>query len=663
MQVRRQPPSSVSGLCRVSRILSVALLTAWAPAIIAAQTGSPDSAGQARRDDARVVGTAGRLSVVIADFDNKTRDPALDHSLTQALFLEMSQSPYLDLLSDRRVTDALRAQGRSRSEPMTGGLGREVCLRAGSQDVLQGSVALVGSHYALDLKAVDCNTDATRAEQQAAASSRNEVLKALDQVSSRLRAQLGEPAASVKRFGVPAQATTGSLEALEEYSLGLAARRDNGDVPSIAFFKRALERDKSFPMAQAVLAGIYGNLRQPSVAIEYAAAAYKARGRVGERQRFHIAGAYFLATGQMTEEIRNYESWQVVYPNDFVPYNNLGNDYAALGELDQSLHEYNEALRLAPSVVIYTNVAGMEMALERVSAARTTLEDAFARQLDGRYLHQSRYWVAFLQGDMPQMDREVAWAAGKAGDEDALLSMESDTEAYYGRVDRSRQLTDQAVHSAVRAGSNEAAALWRINDALREAEIGRTAEARQGVAAALALSRGRDVELMAAFALARSGEGRAAAELAQTVQKEYPTDSLLKIYWLPNIRAAIDLDAGNSAAALSELKAVLPYELGGAGTFINYVYPAYLRGEAYLLARDGHAAAVEFQKLPDHRGLVLNFVTGSLAYLRLGRAFALDGNTAKARAAYQEFLALWRGADVDVPVALQAKAEYARLQP
>ena len=601
-------------------------------------------------------------SLVLADFDNRTHDSSLDHSLTQALFLEFSQSPFLSVISERRVTDALRALGRSANAPMSADVARQVCLRTRSQTVVHGSITRAGAGLEIVLKGVDCNTGSTIAEQRLESPAKEDVLENLNRASSRLRVQLGEPLTSVQRFDVPAKSTTTSLEALEAYSLGLAVRRDAGDVPSIPYFRRALAHDPSFPMAEAVLAKIYGNLREPAVAIRYATQAYNSRNRVGERERFQLSGVYFLESGQIEQEIRNYELWRLIYPNDSVAYNNLGNDYAALGQLKQALREYQEAQRLAPSVVGYTNVAGIELALNRFDDAASTLEEAFARQFDGRYLHQTLYWLAFLQGNAPQMRQQVAWAAGKPGDEDPLLSMQADTESYFGHLNMARQLAQRAVDSAMHSGSMEAAALWQINDALREAEVGNTELARRGVASALALSRGRDVVLMGAFVRARVGDCAGAAELVRTLEQQYPNDALLKIYWLPTIHATCELIGGRTSAALRDLRSVSPYELGGAGTFINYLYPAYIRGEIYLRAGDGRAAVVQFQKVLDHRGIVVNFVTGALAHLELARAYLLAGETITSRAEYMKFLTLWKEADPEVPVMLQAKAEYARLQ-
>jgi eukaryotic-like serine/threonine-protein kinase len=256
----------------------------------------------------------------------------------------------------------------------------------------------------------------------------------------------------------------------------------------------------------------------------------------------------------------------------------------------------------------------------------------------------------------------VAWAAGKPGNEDVLLSEQSDTEAYYGRMSKARDFSRRAEDSAVRADSKETAAFWQVTAALREAELGNAALAKQGVAAALALSPGRDVKVVAAFTLARIGDDARAKALAEELEKSYPTNTMLKLYWLPTINAAVDLNKGNASQAVVDLEAAAPYELGLAGTFINYLYPAYVRGQAYLAERNGTAAAAEFQKLLDHRGIVGNFVTESLAHLQIGRAYAMAGDTAKAKAAYQEFFTLWKDADPDIPILKEAKAEFAKLQ-
>jgi len=601
-------------------------------------------------------------TVVLADFTNKTGDAVFDDTLKQALAVELGQSPFLNVLSDRKISETLRMMGRPTNERITMDEGRELCLRTGSKALLGGTISSLGSHYLIDLNAVACNAGDSLAREQAEASSKEEVLKALSRASSSLRTKLGESLPSVQKFDVPVEATTPSLEALKNYSMGITAMREKGSAPGIPFPKRAIELDPNFPLAYAALSIAYSNLQQPSLALEYATKAYQLRDRVSERERLRIAANYFSAEGEIEKATQTYELWEANYPRDFIPHVNLGGLYGDMGQWDKAVAGYQEALRLAPSVTGYSNLGLAYLALNRLDDAKTTFDQAFAHKLDSGNMRGILYLLFFLRGDAAQMEQQLAWAAGKPGNEDVLLSEQSDTEAYYGRLGKARDFSRRAVDSAVRADSKEAAALWQINSALREAELGNTATARQGVTAALALSAGRDVKIVAAFALARMGDAPHAKTLTEELKKSNPNSTLLKLYWLPTINAAAELSRANSSQAIVDLEPAAPYELGLAGAFINYVYPAYVRGQAYLLAHNGPAAAAEFQKLLDHRGIVGNFVTGSVAYLQIGRAYAMAGDTAKAKAAYQDFFNIWKDADPDIPILNQAKAEYAKLQ-
>jgi eukaryotic-like serine/threonine-protein kinase len=575
--------------------------------------------------------------------------------------VELGQSPFLNVLSDRKVSETLRMMGRPANERITVDTGRELCLRTGSKALLGGTISSLGSHYLIDLSAVSCNTGDSLAREQGEATSKEDVLKALSRASSSLRTKLGESLPSVQKFDVPVEATTPSLEALKNYSMGVTIGREKGDAPAIPFLKRAIELDPNFPLAYAGLAVSYNNLGEPSRALEYATKAYQLRDRVSEREKLRISGVYFGRTGEVEKEVQTYELWEANFPRDFVPHNNLGVRYSAMGQYEKALAEFQEVLRLQQTLGGYANLGGTYLNLNRLDDAKDTFDQAFAHKLDGGGLRQNIYFLAFLRGNAAQMQEQVAWSAGKPGDEDPLLSMQSDTEAYYGRLGKARDFSRRAVDSAVRADSKETAASWQANAALREAEVGNTAAARQGVAAALALSPGRDVKVVAALALARTGDAPRAKALAEELEKSYPTNTLLKLYWLPTINAAIELNHGNSSQAIVDLEAAAPYELGLAG-YINYLYPAYVRGQVYLLAHNATAAAAEFQKVLDQRGIVGNFVTGSLAHLQLGRAYAMAGDTAKAKAAYHDFFALWKDADPDIPVLKEAKAEYAKLQ-
>jgi eukaryotic-like serine/threonine-protein kinase len=603
-------------------------------------------------------------TIVLADFANSTGDAVFDDTLKTALSVSLNQSPFLNVLSENKVAVMLKRMTRPPDTKLTPEVAREVCQRAGSKAYIAGSIASLGSQYVLGLKVVNCQSGDVLAQEQATATGKEKVLDSLGEAASKLRSELGESLAAVQKFDVPlSEATTSSLEALKAYSMARTTRQEKGDAPAIPFYKRAIELDPSLAMAYASLSGAYGDLGQPSLALEYATKAYQLRDRVSEREKLDISAGYFSATGEVEKAAQTYELWEANYPHD-ANYTTvgLGNAYVNMGQWDKALAKYQEGMRLAPNGISYTNLGGAYLCLNRLEEAKSTFGEALAHKLDGGLLRGEIYLLAFLQGDTAQMEQQVAWGAGKPGDEDLLLSTQSDTEAYYGRMSRARDFSRRAVDSAVRADSKETAAFWQVNAALREAELGNAATAKQGVAAALALSPGRDVKLAAALTLARIGDAPRTKALAEELEKDYPTNTMLKLYWLPTINAAAEISKGNSSQALVDLEAAAPYELGEAGTSINYLYPAYVRGQAYLLAHNGAAAAAEFQKLLDHRGIVQNFVTGSLAPLQLGRAYAMSGDTVRAKTAYQDFLALWKDADPDIPILKQAKAEYAKLQ-
>jgi len=486
----------------------------------------------------------------------------------------------------------------------------------------------------------------------------------LSRAASSLRAKLGESLPSVQRFDVPIEATTSSLEALKNYSMGIKVGHEKGDAPSIPFLKRAIELDPNFPMAYAGLAISYVNLGQPSLGLEYATKAYQLRDRVSEREKLRISANYFSAMGELEKEAQTYELWIANYPRDDVPHNNLGANYAIMGQYEKCLAEAQETLRLQPGDIINNaNLMEVYLFLNRLDDAKETFDEALARKLDGGYLRLYMYYLAFLRGDSVQMEQQVTWGAGKPGDEDLLLSAQSDSDAYSGRLAKARDFSRRAVDSAVRSDAKETAALWEANAALREAEFGDGASAKQAITAALALAPGRDVKVLAALVLSRVGDAGRAKALVKELEKNYASNTVLKLYWLPTVNAAIELNNGNSSQALLFLEAAAPYELGSPSPLqLGTLYPAYLRGQSYLLAHNGPAAAAEFQKLLDHRSFVVNFVTGALARLQLARAYAMTGDTAKAKAAYQDFMNQWKEADPDIPILKEAKAEYAKLQ-
>jgi eukaryotic-like serine/threonine-protein kinase len=603
-------------------------------------------------------------TIVFADFDNKTGDPVFDDTLKTALNVSLSQSPFLNVLSDNKVAATLKRMTRPPDTKLTPEVAREVCQRAGSKAYIAGSIASLGSQYVLGLKVVNCQSGDVLVQEQATAAGKEKVLDTLGEAASKLRGELGESLATVQKFDVPlAEATTSSLEALQAYSMARTISIEKGDPPAIPFLKRAIELDPTFPLAYASLSEKYGNLGQRSLQLEYATKAYQFRNGVSEREKFLIAVGYFAATGEIEKQAQALELWEANYPRDAPRVTlTLGGAYALMGQWDKSLAKYQESVRQLPEVTSFTDLGLAYTSLNRLEEARSTYDEALAHKIDGGFLRGSIYLLAFLQGDAARMEQQLAWGAGKPGDEDPLLSEQSDTEAYYGRMRKARDFSRRAVDSALRADSKETAAFWQVNAAVREAELGNAAPARQGVAAALALSSGQDVKLAAALTLARTGDVARAKALADELEKSYPTNTLLNLYWLPTINAAIEISKSNSSQAIADLEPAAPYELGEAGMFINYLYPAYVRGQAYLLAHNGTAAAAEFQKLLDHRGIVTNFVTGALVHLQIGRAYAVAGDTAKAKAAYQDFFSIWKEADPDIPILRQAETEYAKLR-
>ena len=602
-------------------------------------------------------------TIVLGDFDNKTGDATFDGSLKQALAVELDQSPFLKIVSDERVNETLRMMGRPLNESVAGDVGREVCLRTGSKALLGGAISNFGSHYLIGLSAVACSGGETLAKEQVDATGKDDVLKALSRAASSLRNKLGESLSSVQKFDVPIAATTSSLDALKNYSMGKKIRDEQGDVLSLPFFKRAIELDPNFAMAYSLRASVYENLGQTALANKDVTKAYGLRDRVSEREKMFISNEYFFATRELEKQDQICELWIATYPLDASPHVYLGGNYGYLGQYDKAQREYEEAMRLAPDLAVnYSNLGTNYMNLNRLAEAKAVFDQALARKLDGMLLRTSIYQLAFVQGDFVEMERQVSWGTGRPGEEADLLSAQSDTEAFYGRLLKARDFSRRAIESAIGAESNETAATWQANASLREAEFGSIQLARQDAIHALTLVQGRDGRVLAALVFARIGDVARTDGLIKGLEKSYASDRMLTLYWLPCIRAAIELHKGNAAAALTLLQIPAPYELGWPMNWDTTLYPIYLRGEAYLQAKNGVAAAAEFQKLIDKNYIVVNFVTAALAPLQLARAWAMAGDNAKAKAAYQKFFAQWKDADPDIPILKQAKTEYAKLQ-
>jgi tetratricopeptide (TPR) repeat protein/predicted Ser/Thr protein kinase len=599
-------------------------------------------------------------SIVLSDFDNKTGDPVFDDTLKQGLAVQLEQSPFLDLVSDRKVNATLKLMGRVSGDRLTPEVTREVCLRTGSKAMLTGAIALLGSQYVVGLKAVNCDTGDLLAEAQEQAASKEAVLKALDRAAVSLRGKLGESLSSVQKYATPVEeATTPSLEALKAYSLGRKMFFSKGNAAALPFLKQSVELDPNFAIAYRAISAVYGNLNQPERQAENVRKAYELREKVSERERLYIEANYnWVVTGDLEKAVAAYELWQQTYPRDFALYVHLEAIYCSLGNLEKSLDEAREALRLEPNAVENYEDLGFDYTnLNRLEDAEAVFKQAEERKLEGELLLKFRYRLAFLKGDGPKMAQIGSLAVGKAGTEQELLASEADTQAWHGRMKNARELTRRAMDSAEHNDAKEAAAAYQAAAALREVEAGNPEQARVDAVAAVKLGPNRILQANAALALARAGDTAAAEKLADKLDNSFPLDTMVQKYRLPTIRAAVALQRKDPNQAIELLQVTSPIELGDVGLLL----PVYLRGEAYLMLHDGKAAAAEFQKFIDHRGLVANFPWGALARLQLGRAYTLSGDKNKARAAYQEFLGLWKDADPDIPILKDAKAEYAQL--
>ena len=605
-------------------------------------------------------------TIVLADFVNTTGDPVFDGTLRQGLEVQLEQSPFLMLLSEERIQQTLKLMEQSPNARLAPDIAREVCQRTSSAAVLNGSIAQIGSEYTLILKAANCANGEFIASAEAQAADKNHVLDALGKAASEMRGKLGESLSTIQKFDTPvAQASTSSLEALQAYSLAIQMTGANDFAAAIPLLQRAIKLDPNFAMAYAELGTSYGDIGEPTLAAEYEQKAYDLRDRVSEREKFYIDSHYYnYVTGDLEKARQVFEVWAQNYPRDEVPSTNLGVIYANLGDYEKGLEKAQDSFRLNPSGLNYSNLAGSFMTVNRLDEAVVISREAEAKKLDSGYMHAGLYGLSFLRNDSAGMAQQVAWAAGKPGIEDFLLAMEADTAAYSGQLRHAREFSQRAEVSAQRADEKETAATYEAQAALREALFGNAVDAQKLADAALKLSNGRDVQFLAGSAFAFAGDTAKAQTVVADFTKRFPEDTLVRFIYLPAIQAQLALDGHDSAKAIEDLGPAAPYELGqtGNGAITPALYPVYVRAEAYLASKQGKEAAAEFQKILDHRGVVVNGPIGALAHLGLGRARALAGGTAQARTAYQDFLALWKDADPDVPILRQAKSEYASLK-
>jgi serine/threonine protein kinase/tetratricopeptide (TPR) repeat protein len=599
-------------------------------------------------------------TIVLADFANTTGDPVFDGTLRQGLSVELEQSPFLSLVSDEQMQQTLSLMGKTGTR-ITPATAREICERTGSAAVLDGSIAQIGTQYLLTVKAVNCSTGETLASTEVKASDKNNVLDVLGMSATKIRNKLGESLNSVQKLDAPlAQATTPSLEALKSYSLGRQISSDY--AAAVPLFQQAVRLDPNFATAYASLGVSYYALGESSLAAENVRKAYDLRERTSERERLSIESSYHMyVTGNLEKARQICELWAQTYPRDNTAAACLGFIYSVLGQLESALAKAHESVRMNPTRAgDYANLIDAYLFLNRLDEAQAIAKEAQSKNLDSAsfYLHFYMYQIAFLKRDTAGMAQQVGWATGKPEAEAGFLDSEASTNAFYGRLEKARELERRAVVSAQRGQLTELAASGEANAALREALFGNAAEARHRSAAALKLSKGHDVQAGAALALAIAGDTTQAQALASDLSKRYPEDTIVQFVYLPQIRAQIALGRNNPTNSVELLRAAEPYELGQN----SVLHPAYVRGQAYLAGRQGSEASIEFQKILDHPGVVVNDAIGALAHLGLARAYTMSGDTTKAKAAYQDFLTLWKDADPDIPILKQAKAEYAKLQ-
>ena len=604
-------------------------------------------------------------TVVLANFANSTRDPVFDDALRQGLSSQLEQSPFLNLLSDERIAQALSLMAQPKDSRLTQGLAREVCQRTASAAVLNGAIAQVGTQYLLTLKAINCADGESLGSTEAQAADKNHVLDALGKLAAEMRNQLGESLASVQKYDAPAEnVTTPSLEALKAYSLGYKAMVVKSDyAAALPLFQKAISLDPNFAMAYARTGTSYFNLFETDRAREASGKAFDLRNRVSEREKLYISSHYeILVTGNLEAARKVCELSAQTYPRDN-PFTNLGLIYSGLGDYDKALDAFQKALRVNQETGNrYANLVRGYLQLNRLEEAKAKAQEAQSRNFDSPQIHLSLYWLDFLEQDPAGMARESAALMGRAGYEDQMLNSESDTAAYGGQLAKARLLSQRAIESAQREDEKEAAALYEADAAIREVLVGNRNLAKQRAQAALALANGKDVEALSAIALNLAGDPVSAARLATDLEKRFPEDTFVQSNYLPTIHAIALLQRNDVGKATEALAAAIPYELG-SNEILNFVlYPVYVRGETFLSAKQGIAAAAEFQKILDHSGAVRNEPIGALAHLELGRAYVLSGDTGKAKGAYKDFLTLWKDADSDIPVLKEAKAEFAKLQ-
>ena len=606
-------------------------------------------------------------SIVVADFTNSTGDQVFDGTLRQGLSAQLEQSPFLNLVSDELVAQTLALMNQPKQTRLTPELARDLCQRTDSAATIEGSISSLGSQYVLGLRAMNCRTGELLAEAQATATGKEQVLNALGDAAAKIRAKLGESLASVKKYdALPENVTTPSLEALQAYALGNQTSDVANDyTAAIPLFEQAISLDPNFAMAYLRLGQSYQPLGEMNLCAENTRKAYELRERTSESEKLAITSFYELVvTGNLEAARTSYQLWAQTYPRDEEPPESLWITYTFMGDYDKGhaaalqAEKNNSASgnNLVNLIYSYQWINQLDQGIETAQGGRK-------RNVDSPWIPLVLYVIDFLQHDTAGMEQQIASATGKIGVDDQILFLESETAAYHGAFANAQELTRRSADSAQRINEKETAGEYQAHDAVREALVGNMAVAKREAETALAAAHGRQVEAFSAIALALAGETAQAEHLADDLNKRFPEDTVVKFDYLPMIRGAQLLPTRDSARATEALAVSAPYELGETNTSFTFaLYPVYLSGEANLAAKRGAEAVSEFQKILDHAGVVGNEPIGALAHLGLGRAYVFAGDNAKAKTAYEDFLALWKDADPDIPIFKQAKAEYSQLQ-
>ena len=596
-----------------------------------------------------------------------------DDTLRQGLSVQLQQSPFLSLISDQEIQQTLALMGQAKDARLTAEIAQQLCVRTASAAVLDGSIASLGSQYVLGLRARNCNTGSILAQEQIQAARREDVLNALSEIVRRLRPRLGESLATVEKHSTPLDVTTSSLEALKAYSTAQKVNLASGSRDQ-ALLRRVVEIDPNFAMAHANLALSYSGVGESVLSAESATKAFQLRERASERERFFITFNYDReVTGNLEHAFQTLELWEQTYPRRSAPPDPMellgGLSTKGTGRWEIAVDRARKTIAAYPDVVIgYGNLALSSFFLDRFGEAENALQQAAAHKKEWLELPQFlvyRYNIAFMKGDNEQMDRVVALAKGKRLAERWVMNSQALVHARAGHAQLARRLSSRAVDLALQEGRRGAAATYQSAAAVWEGLYGNANEARAKAAAALAVTNGRDVEYASALALGLAGDSSRSEALADDLDKRFPEDTFVRFTYLPVLRALAALHRGQSTESVERLQTALHYELAvnglSVGLYLGGLHSAYVRGQAFVAAHQYAEAAAEFQKILDHRGIVGADPIGALAHLQLGRAFGFSGDKIKAKAAYQDFLTLWKDADPDIPILRQAKAEYARL--